>query len=519
MPPKKKSKGDESSARNRRGRGQTPKQTTSELKAKRGATMEVKGEEGGNGSNIKGPEIKFTWKLLAAITNDEKIKNGLYPPPGSNASMKDGGGMTKIEWHWRTAVAMFCNDEELGEQFKIAYKANKPENKKGCEAKKLATTLCQKCTDKIKAHLQNMKEKVQDYTKEMGETGAGLNYEEEVLDGTPLHNKWMAIKAADPWFFDMKRLLAERPNSKPVGLGNSETPIDLGVLSAAGVKGNLLNHIEDGLLDEAEIQKNEMGDEELEDTQEVDEQTNTLPSANTTSSAPLASSDNICIFSDSKDDNGLPAVPSLAIRKDSAYNSESKSATTTKRKAEEENVTSTTTKTAARAGSSRPVAPALSTAKYGKRLKLADEFVSVAQAEEATKQAEETTRQKELELAKKRLEVAGNIRIEREKAKAQAKLKKYELEMEKLRFKQQRRLARQSTGMVNITTTQPTPLSTPHTPTPHSHFPYSSPSSHAGSSSSFDAGMFGGHAGSGSDGPFEMYLPNSNSTNYNNLAE
>ncbi|KAJ6447428.1 hypothetical protein C8R45DRAFT_948532 [Mycena sanguinolenta] len=59
-----------------------------------------------------------------------------------------------------------------------------------------------------------------------GETGAGIESEAEIGPRTGLSTKWDLIKLESPWFFNMRTLIAARPNLHPVGLGNNETEID-----------------------------------------------------------------------------------------------------------------------------------------------------------------------------------------------------------------------------------------------------------------------------------------------------
>ncbi|KAJ3552890.1 hypothetical protein NP233_g12772 [Leucocoprinus birnbaumii] len=432
-------------------------------------------------SEIKGPDInwtdddhKYSWKLLTAIESDSGIKNGLYPPPGSNSSTQNGGGKTKIEWLWQVAIAVFRNDTEHGEQFETAYQANLPKNKTSRDAKKKATTLHQKWTDKIKSRLRIMKEKVQEHMGEMGETGAGLVAEEEIMEGTPLHNKWLAIKATDPWCFDMKCLIAERPNSKPIGIGHSGTSINLGVLSAAGS-----NDAQAALEQDLEANNVPIPDTTGDSTDNI--------STNEQATHDFLNMENHASSSDGddSDENQSPTLPAPPISK---------------------------SKTAARTGSSRPIPTPSVNPKPRKCTKMSEEFTAAICKEEITRQAEEVTRQKEIDLARVRLEVAGNVRIEMEKAKLLACSKKYELEMAKLRYKtfkreQQATLSHQPSFMHH----QPSSSPTPHTSRLNNPFVHSSPTpdlsegfqTNTQGSSLFPASS-GNEAG---DVPFGVYLP------------
>ncbi|PCH41829.1 hypothetical protein WOLCODRAFT_159341 [Wolfiporia cocos MD-104 SS10] len=58
------------------------------------------------------------------------------------------------------------------------------------------------------------------YLEEMGETGAGITWEDEIdmsLDNS-FTNKWAQIKGDFPWLWEMKELIGQRPNKIPMGL-------------------------------------------------------------------------------------------------------------------------------------------------------------------------------------------------------------------------------------------------------------------------------------------------------------
>jgi hypothetical protein len=85
------------------------------------------------------------------------------------------------------------------------------------------------------------------HTADMGETGAGITSEDQIDMEKPnaFTNKWGThnttqlaslslilpieqIREQFPWYFEMKDLVSERPNVKPVGIGNSGSEIDMG---------------------------------------------------------------------------------------------------------------------------------------------------------------------------------------------------------------------------------------------------------------------------------------------------
>ena len=88
--------------------------------------------------------------------------------------------------------------------------------------------------------------KTREHLKAMGETGAGITSEDQVNleEENDFMNKWSEhllfclrvsvfllflalIKKSIPWLWEMKALISERPNLTPVGLGNSESAIDM----------------------------------------------------------------------------------------------------------------------------------------------------------------------------------------------------------------------------------------------------------------------------------------------------
>jgi hypothetical protein len=64
-------------------------------------------------------DAKLTWALLTAISNNNTIKQGLFPGPGRNVSMVKGGGKKKIDHQFDLAKALFGEHEKYGEAFKL----------------------------------------------------------------------------------------------------------------------------------------------------------------------------------------------------------------------------------------------------------------------------------------------------------------------------------------------------------------------------------------------------------------
>ena len=79
----------------------------------------------------------------------------------------------------------------------------------------------------------------------MGSTGEGIQHADKIdmSLNTSLTSAWSRVKEEFPWFFQMQELEAERLNRVPTGLGNSQTEIDIDLISRASSDG-------DGLADQ-----------------------------------------------------------------------------------------------------------------------------------------------------------------------------------------------------------------------------------------------------------------------------
>ncbi|KAH7903678.1 hypothetical protein BJ138DRAFT_1120145 [Hygrophoropsis aurantiaca] len=146
----------------------------------------------------------LTWKLINAIAENKDISQGLFPPPGANVSTKKGGGLRKTEHHWELCKILFSEHSDYKSAFEVA--ASDKGLKKGWQTK-------------IKNRLGA---KNNEYTKEMGATGAGIKRESDI--------NMNEIKAEWPWYFDVRDLIGERPNLVPAGLGNGGTAMDTTIL-------------------------------------------------------------------------------------------------------------------------------------------------------------------------------------------------------------------------------------------------------------------------------------------------
>jgi len=63
-------------------------------------------------------DVALSEALITAITDDRKIKQALFPSPGSNVSSSKGGGKPKTEYHWILCQLLFTDHPSYGEAFK-----------------------------------------------------------------------------------------------------------------------------------------------------------------------------------------------------------------------------------------------------------------------------------------------------------------------------------------------------------------------------------------------------------------
>ncbi|KAF8056604.1 hypothetical protein FPV67DRAFT_1714403 [Lyophyllum atratum] len=362
------------------------------------------GQAAAEASKLDWTEKGLTEKLIASITDDKDIKQGLFPSPGAHASTTHGGGRSKTDWHWDLAVLVFEAHAKYGPSIQAVVDAQKTNPK-------TASKLRNAWAEKIKNRLKRMGEITRGYMAEMGETGAGIVRESDIdmTQDNKLTNKWKAIKEICPWFFDMKDLIAERPNLVPTGIGHSGTEIEMSALATG-----------DG---EVEI----IGEIDISDDNSPADDDDDLPHPSLLAAEALATPK-------------LPPPTHATPIKPEV--SDITVAGNAKRKLEE----ALGGKTPARAGTSKPAVPGKPPAKKSKM----EEFTAIAQAEEVS-------RQKELDLARTKVEAAARVKVESEKAILQAKLAmieskkeeradkrrvKHEAKMEKMRLQHELQLAR-----------------------------------------------------------------------------
>ncbi|KAJ7149954.1 hypothetical protein C8R46DRAFT_1198545 [Mycena filopes] len=175
-----------------------------------GADVKVKDEEGAVEIDWSG-DPALTWSLVTAIGDDDDVRRGLFPPPGSG---KRNGELPKKHFHAILAKTLFESHPVYKDAFAMA-KTPKQQDV---------------WTGKIKNRITNVTSAVKEGMEEMGQTGAGLEAAEDIEPGTALMTKWDVIKQTSPWFWEVRSLIGERPNLRPVGIGNNSDDMDVTLL-------------------------------------------------------------------------------------------------------------------------------------------------------------------------------------------------------------------------------------------------------------------------------------------------
>ncbi|KAH9903892.1 uncharacterized protein BXZ73DRAFT_111354 [Epithele typhae] len=180
-----------------------------------GAVTEEAGDDQNNGEKKKTTwTIPLSHRLITSVIENKEIKNGLYPEPGPNPSMKNGGGKRKTEFHAKLATIVFADDLEYGAAFNAEVKAD-PKN-------------IVKWGLKVKNRLKGLEKETRDYLTELGQTGAGIEREEDIdmSQNNSFTNRWAQIQEKFLFLWDMKGLINARPNVIPVGIANGQDNID-----------------------------------------------------------------------------------------------------------------------------------------------------------------------------------------------------------------------------------------------------------------------------------------------------
>ena len=88
-----------------------------------------------NSSRWNQPEyFELSWAIVSAITDNDEVRRGLYPEPGSNASTANGGGKRKADFHRIIVDEVFRDHPKYGALYRTHQDAN---DKKKLDAWKL----------------------------------------------------------------------------------------------------------------------------------------------------------------------------------------------------------------------------------------------------------------------------------------------------------------------------------------------------------------------------------------------
>ncbi|KAF9049154.1 hypothetical protein BJ165DRAFT_1610049 [Panaeolus papilionaceus] len=263
-----------------------------------------------------------------------------------------------------------------------------------------------------------------DHIATMGQTGEGIQHETELdmTQNNSLTNAWTSIRETCPWFFTMKEFIADRPNKRPKGIGNSQSDVDLDVFDQQRV----LSGSDDGEGEEHGLrwEAEQTGEKDDDDLAEIDEEVDAEEESNggdlaflTTSS--VASTTTTPATGDN-DDNlptqvSLPPTQLLEIKAAEEKKKSATKATATKnakRKVTEEEK-----------NSQPDVKPKVEEVRSAKKAKN-NNFNTLLQTEEIT-------RQKELNLQRIKLESATKIKLATSNAAKAAIDAKVELERQR----------------------------------------------------------------------------------------
>jgi len=133
--------------------------------------------------------VSLSETLITVITDDRKIKQALFPSPGSNVSGSKGGGKPKTEYHWMICQILFKDHPSYGKAFQKVL---------DCTETKKAAALRRLWGNKIKNRLVKyvrqfimqtcllthkvvrMQKIMKAHMDTMGQTGAGISHEDQI---------------------------------------------------------------------------------------------------------------------------------------------------------------------------------------------------------------------------------------------------------------------------------------------------------------------------------------------------
>ncbi|KAF8152752.1 hypothetical protein K438DRAFT_1987764 [Mycena galopus ATCC 62051] len=349
---------------------------------------------------------ELTWVMITAIESNEEIRDGLYPGVGA---IKRAGGLPKTHFYYKVAEACFAEHPLYKDAFAIDLD----------QSPALLAQHRKPWIEKIRNRDNTLKTKAKVNIATMGQTGAGLESAEDIEPGSGIATKWDLIQADSPWFFNMRNLIAARPNLQPVGLGNNDSPFDIDLLLRTHDGDDASSATAD---DTADLPSRLSDAVEISDDSDDDDK-------DLVAVTKKPKADDLEPKEDSADDKELLVGPTLA-------GSIKRKRKTVDLKPKDEKPAK---KTKPQPATSLPATPALAVAKKPTNAK--DRFSATILAEEETAQLalglkrEKNTAQKEVALAKIRADT--EIRLAKAKAKADTKREERAAKLEILRLKMQ----------------------------------------------------------------------------------
>ncbi|KAJ6545773.1 hypothetical protein B0H19DRAFT_1267136 [Mycena capillaripes] len=350
---------------------------------------------------------ELTWAMITAIESDEEIRDGLYPGVGA---IKRAGGLPKTHFYYKVAEACFAEHPLYKDAFAID-----PDQSPALLAQHRKPWI-----EKIRNRDNTLKAKARVNIATMGQTGAGLESAEDIEPGSGIATKWDLIQADSPWFFNMRDLIAARPNLQPVGLGNNDSPFDIDLLLRTHDGDDASSAAAD---DTADLPSQLSDAVEISDDSDDDDKDLVAVTKKRKADSDFDPKD------DSDDDKDLLAGPTLA-------GSVKRKRKTVDTKPKDEKPAK---KTKPQPATSLPATPALAVAK--KPMNAKDRFSATILAEEETAQLalglkrEKNTAQKEVALAK--IHADTEIRLAKAKARADTKREERAAKLEIVRLKMQ----------------------------------------------------------------------------------
>jgi F0F1-type ATP synthase alpha subunit len=69
--------------------------------------------------HISWKDVDLNWTLISILEEDEVIRQGLFPVPGANISVSQGGSKPKTDYQWMLAQRLFENHEKYRDMFAL----------------------------------------------------------------------------------------------------------------------------------------------------------------------------------------------------------------------------------------------------------------------------------------------------------------------------------------------------------------------------------------------------------------